>query len=414
MTAEIAIINRFGIALAADSAVTIGDERVWKTTNKLFSLGPNHDIGIMIYGGGTYLGCPWDTVIKEFREATKNTDFRFVHEVIPSFFEFLRQPRWGTDEDDLLSIVRLIVKELDEYAGSFDDLNDDGAKLKRLTQLIDLEQKKISSSDISFEFDINEFETAFFDYVDHLVDKLFDFDVPNEVKSLMLAYMYAYASRAENVSNHETGIVFCGFGRDEIYPVLIEAFMDGRFKGIVRWWKARSYDFNAERGQLGTVVPFAQRDMTNIFMEGISHTFVQFFHTVIESVLRKKTDRLISKLEPDQDKRKDLLKRERKVDSKFLEAIFDTFLNLRHRESIQPLMSAIRSLPREEMSAMAEALVELTSLRRKIDSRVQSVAGPVDVAFISKGDGFVWMKRKYYFDGSLNQDYEIRRKKKLG
>lgn len=100
MTAEVAIINRFGIALAADSAVTIGDERVWKTTNKLFSLGPNHDVGLMIYGGGTYLGCPWDTVIKEYRESINGQQFTHVSEVVTSFMDFLLQPRWGTDEED--------------------------------------------------------------------------------------------------------------------------------------------------------------------------------------------------------------------------------------------------------------------------------------------------------------------------
>ena len=54
---------------------------------------------------------------------------------------------------------------------------------------------------------------------------------------------------------------------------------------------------------------------------------------------------------------------------------------------------------------MAEALVELTSLRRKVDSTLQSVGGPTDVALISKGDGFIWIKRKHYFDMNLNHDF---------
>ena len=58
---------------------------------------------------------------------------------------------------------------------------------------------------------------------------------------------------------------------------------------------------------------------------------------------------------------------------------------------------------------MAEALVEITSLRRRVDSDVESVGGPVDVAVISKGDGFIWINRKHYFDSALNMDFPVRR-----
>ena len=64
MTAEIAILNRHAVVLAADSAVTIGRHRAWKTANKLFSLSPANDIGITIYGSGDFLGYSWEIVAK--------------------------------------------------------------------------------------------------------------------------------------------------------------------------------------------------------------------------------------------------------------------------------------------------------------------------------------------------------------
>jgi hypothetical protein len=62
MTAEVAILNTHGIALAADSAVTIsvGDEKkVYNTANKLFALSKYHPVGIMIYNNATYMGIDW-------------------------------------------------------------------------------------------------------------------------------------------------------------------------------------------------------------------------------------------------------------------------------------------------------------------------------------------------------------------
>jgi len=57
---------------------------------------------------------------------------------------------------------------------------------------------------------------------------------------------------------------------------------------------------------------------------------------------------------------------------------------------------------------MAEALVSLTSLKRRVSMEEESVGGPVDVAVVSKGDGFIWIKRKHYFDPLLNRDYLAR------
>ena len=35
----------------------------------------------------------------------------------------------------------------------------------------------------------------------------------------------------------------------------------------------------------------------------------------------------------------------------------------------------------------------------------ETVGGPIDVAVISKGDGFIWIKRKHYFDPKLNPHF---------
>lgn len=54
---------------------------------------------------------------------------------------------------------------------------------------------------------------------------------------------------------------------------------------------------------------------------------------------------------------------------------------------------------------MAEALVHLTSLKRRISMDDETVGGPIDVAVISRGDGMVWIKRKHYFDKEMNHHF---------
>lgn len=68
-------------------------------------------------------------------------------------------------------------------------------------------------------------------------------------------------------------------------------------------------------------------------------------------------------------------------------------------------MTVVAALPKDELAAMAESLVNLTSFKRKMSMDAETVAGPIDVAVISKGDGFIWIKRKHYFERELNPQF---------
>lgn len=70
-----------------------------------------------------------------------------------------------------------------------------------------------------------------------------------------------------------------------------------------------------------------------------------------------------------------------------------------------PIMSIVELLPKEELAEMAEALVNLTSFKRRVSPEAETVGGPVDVAVISKGDGLVWIQRKHYFSSEFNPRY---------
>ena len=68
-------------------------------------------------------------------------------------------------------------------------------------------------------------------------------------------------------------------------------------------------------------------------------------------------------------------------------------------------MTVVHMLPKDELAAMAESLINLTSFKRRVSMEEETVGGPIDVAVISKGDGFIWIKRKHYFDRELNQQF---------
>lgn len=72
---------------------------------------------------------------------------------------------------------------------------------------------------------------------------------------------------------------------------------------------------------------------------------------------------------------------------------------------VDPILEVVAMLPKDDLASMAESLVNLTVLKRRISTDQETVGGPIDVAVISKGDGFIWIKRKHYFTKDLNPRY---------
>ena len=88
--------------------------------------------------------------------------------------------------------------------------------------------------------------------------------------------------------------------------------------------------------------------------------------------------------------------------------MLDTIVRYLH---VDPVRSMVKFLPKDGLGEMAEALVGLTSLTRRITPVEETVGGPIDVAVVTKGDGLVWINRKHYFEPQLNPQYFVRRNK---
>lgn len=75
MTAEMAIMNKSAIALAADSAVTSSGGKIYNSVNKLFTLSKYFPVGVMIYGSAEVNSVPWETIIKIYRKNLGDRSF---------------------------------------------------------------------------------------------------------------------------------------------------------------------------------------------------------------------------------------------------------------------------------------------------------------------------------------------------
>ncbi len=90
MTCEIAVMNKGGLALAADSAVTVGaGEKIYHHAEKLFALASGAPLAVLIYGSAEIMGAPWELVINAYARELGNRRFDRLDEYAEDFFRFV-------------------------------------------------------------------------------------------------------------------------------------------------------------------------------------------------------------------------------------------------------------------------------------------------------------------------------------
>ena len=93
MTAEIAILNTHGVAVAADSAITIrfgeNAQKIYNSANKVFALSKYHPVGIMIYNSSSFMEIEWEIIIKEYRKILGKRSYKTLFEYADNFFQIL-------------------------------------------------------------------------------------------------------------------------------------------------------------------------------------------------------------------------------------------------------------------------------------------------------------------------------------
>ena len=89
MTSEILIMNKNAIAMAADSAVTVGNSKTYNGVNKLFMLSNDPPMGVMIFGSANFENIPLETLIKEYRKITNFKENNDIISIKNNFLDYL-------------------------------------------------------------------------------------------------------------------------------------------------------------------------------------------------------------------------------------------------------------------------------------------------------------------------------------
>lgn len=415
MTAVIGILNKSGIALAADSAVTFtgpNGRKVLNTANKIFTLSKSNPVGIMIYNSASFMDIPWEVIIKEYRRKLKDKKFSTLVEYQTDFTEHVKHTMRLLDGDYvqniLIDIISSIYKSI--YFEIFGDsvLSEENEEFtlkvkEKVSELVSATAIEISLPDfIDYKFD--DFEKSNSDLLENGINDTFGkIKISIETKRQLKEVVFNYV-RSTNFSGNWSGLIIVGYGDEEIYPSCIPINIAEVVNGKLRYYVDKENSASISTKNNAAIRPFAQRDVIDILLTGVDFELNDVYIKSFGRFVERYTQAIIQKIGDKDPALSNSLKNSINIDSLTLE-YSQLMSKVKQQKHIRPTMQTVASLSKEDLAEMAESLVYLTYLKRRISSAEESVGGPVDVALISKGDGFIWIKRKHYFKPELNRNF---------
>jgi hypothetical protein len=427
MTSEVVVMNRLGVALASDSAATVyvGGRVKFYHADKLFMLSHIHPVGVMVYNNSSLLGVPWETILKMFRAQLGHKCFDTLEEygtelihylngntalfpeavqqqyychLVETLFKGIKggvdkewiergsSTAWGPDDEDAVSEYKsvqaqVIQESLKEWREKPD------VSTECFGQEVGAELAGMASGSIS------DLVAKYFASADGA-----DVVALNEIARLVV-------TKQEILTESLSGLVIAGYGNAQHFPVMQEYTLGEIFKSRLKYKLERTEAITSKRPSV--IRPFAQSEMVDTFLNGVSPAFEYEAYKELYEVVMASAAQVIDGIPRMSKKSKQAYMDKVIPPSKEAAlAAVRRLRDLRQRKHLEPVLQSIEFLPKNELAHVASSLVNLSSFQKRISiSEDETVGGPIDVAVISKGDGFVWIDRKHYFKRELNRHF---------
>lgn len=412
MSAGVIIMNKNAIALAADSAVTIGNHlAIHNSANKVFALSKVAPVGVITYANAAFMDIPIEVIIKQYKNDLGCKKFDKLSEYLEDFLSYLTQNQslFHFDRNERNQVLQIIKNLFDGLIGDTQNLIKNEV-IKQGRPLNDEElcsiRRKALALTNSFVRSIPSLENT--NFADQIKERhgseikaylktTFPYYEENEILQ-MLDLGCEIFDRAF-VRNGFVGLAFSGFGESQIFPSLIHIMLTTMVNGKIRYIIADKPEISEK--QFATITPLAQDDVMRSFLTGIHNNFEK---NIIDEV----TPSLVTHIKQICDNA--ILQNHDTLSESLGKVISEAISNAIKKQSeayLAPMINSVGTLPIEELALLAESMINITSLRRRValDNNIGTVGGPVDVAVITKADGLIWIRRKHFFDRKYNPQY---------
>jgi hypothetical protein len=423
MTAVIGILNKHCAAIAADSAVTVTGYRgvkIFNRANKIFRLSAKKPVGIMIYNNGDFMETPWEIIIKQYRSELSEKSFSKLEDYKKDFIDFLHKKSFYCDSPQQKKILHFLIQDLlgfiwndvtkSQEQNLMNRTNDAAEYLGKCIEdkIKELYEENLNNKELCIEFsdfEIGEFDKLGYTGLKEAINICFiqkGIPISDDIIPILKQLVFLIL-KSKKFANFYTGLVFTGFGEEEVFPSIISIKVSLSINTRLRWYDDNRKNAVISHSMSSAIRPFAQTDVIDTILSGIDPGIFKLFIKQFENFIVSNNETIAKLIDSESN---GLGHKIRSIDiTKVIQPFSATVNNELKKNYINPMMSAINTLSKEDLAEMAESLIYLTYLKRRFTFTEESVGGPVDVAIITKGDGFIWIKRKHYFRPDLNPHY---------
>lgn len=401
MTSQLILLNGFGIALASDSAMTLGNKRTYETAEKVIPIPKPHRIAVLHSGSVTIHGMPYSVLVNEWANTLGDTPLRTVALYRQNFIS------WLNDNHDWVTPVRATEDFIDQLRESYrliwdeikDNIDSDAAELDQQARCLAIFTDHTNRlSGYAFlthsegDWTNQAYETIKTEVI-ALQDYWFD-DIPinQEIVEQVRIYTRLYLEKGHFL--RRAGLSFAGFGEKQLLPSYASVNIGGIMNQSLLY--VHDFELSAQPGETGYwgICPIGQRESIDLFLRGIDYRLVG---VAKDAVVRS----IYPPVEVDDSKpgnKKKGTKPEVVVDPAFAQKIYtaieESFEEWSEKNNLRGLRTAIASLPVASLATVAQSLIEIQSLSQTITGEMGTVGGPIDVATISREHGFQWVRHK--------------------
>ena len=412
-------MNRIGVALAADSAVDTGvgeSSKIRESGLKLFMLSKYRPVAVMVYNSSLLLGVPWETIIKLFRQEFGSQQLDTVSEYAEALIGYVERntARFFPEDIQDLYFTRILEAEFVRIKKEISEVWEylQGGTEAEAKEAI---EKVIEGALTEWQHKENN-ESPHFD--DRLAEQLLSrnsADVhqvmhhvfvgePLEDTGVRSLYEIAKLVVTKNhfVWEEMSGLVIAGFGETEHFPSVEHVTIGGIYGDRLKLHREAAEKVSEENAS--SIMAFGDNEAVNSFTIGVRPkllTWLADAQAYIRELPIKALD-AIPELSAEQraTAEKTVQAASERKAAEFGKQVFNECA-----ERFAETKYAVETLALRELAHVASTLVGLGSFQKQMSQERETVGGPVDVAVISKGDGFIWINRKYYFDKRLNNHF---------
>ena len=426
MTAVVGILNKRGLAIAADSAVTrtrYNHTKVTKNGNKMIRLSNCVPVCVMLTGNGDYIKTQWDIIIRRYRQHRGDIPHQTVEACVHDFFRYIADNHLFCEEEVTKNWIEFNLEKLFDQADG--DINfmvkerDDDGKLKSpktylksfLTQLRRYrtiwlktgicEQFKDYSLD-QFRAFIGNMITDFLSTKEFQENELNFNNYPKEFLSalqedLELALMVKLITRRSH-EDYSAELVFSGFGTNQEYPSLVSAVVFEGFDNRVSY-HIRSEDIICISDKNPVAIcPFAQKDVIKSLLRGLHVDYSSIVTNAMRGIYSPFSNDIF--VFDDDCSFEDFMEFQMMLQEVKTDDLCKKFYNANTRYLNKKQRKWEKNLEDYDliaMAALAQSLIDLTGFHRILTFSQEGVGGPVDLAVITKNEGFTWLSRKSWY-----------------